>query len=126
MFRNYILRLTLTNFVCSRVIDIENEDGVSERGVFIPLDINGLHVTDRGNVSSHFFVTERMRTAIDGGTHYVKMKINKDALNRMNELGYENPYVGDMRPTSIKPSYQSEFSKTGGRVKSSDYFNDKE
>lgn len=126
MFKNYTLRILLTNFLGSRVMDIENQDGIMERGVFIPLDINGLHETDRGNVAFYAFVTERMTACIDGSSHYVKLKMNADSLKRINEMGYETPYIGNMRPSNIKPSYQTDYIKNVAKVKASEYFNNKE
>lgn len=123
MFKNYTMRLLLTNFIGSRVIDFENEDGISEKGVFIPLDMNGLHETNRGNVAAHFFVTERMTATRDGSSHYVKLKMPKESLERINSLGFETPFVGSMRYSSIKPSYQIDYEKGGGKVRIKDYFN---
>ncbi len=126
MFKNYTLRLLLTNFLGSRVMDVENQDGISEKGVFIPLDMNGLHETDRGNVAFYAFVTERMTACIDGSSHYIKLKLKKDVLQKANELGYDTPFLGSMRPSNIQPSYQLDYIKSGGRVKASDYFNNNE
>ena len=123
MFSNYTLRLVLTNFLGSRVIDFENEDGISEKGVFIPFSLNGLHETERGNVSAHFFVTERLTACRDGSSHYVKMKMSKDSLSYINNLGYETPYVGSMRPSNIKPSYQVDCERNNGKVNIAKYFN---
>lgn len=124
MFNNYTLRILLTNFLGSRVMDVENQDGIMERGVFIPMDMNGLHETNRGNVAFYAFVTERMTACLDGSSHYIKLKMNADSLKRINDMGYETPFIGSMRPSSIKPSCQLEYMKSGGRVKSSDYFNE--
>lgn len=123
MFKNYTMRLLLTNFIGARVIDFENEDGISEKGVFIPFEMNGLHETERGNVAAHFFVTERMTATKDGSSHYVKLKMPKEYLDRLNNLGYETPFVGSMRHSSIKPSYQIDYEKGGGKVRIKDYFN---
>lgn len=115
--------MVLTNFIGSRVIDFENEDGISEKGVFIPFDMNGLHETERGNVAAHFFVTERMTATRDGSSHYVKLKMPKESLDRINNLGFETPFVGSMRPSSIKPSYQLDYEKGAGKVRIKEYFN---
>ena len=123
MFKNYTMRMVLTNFIGSRVIDFENEDGISEKGVFIPFDMNGLHETERGNVAAHFFVTERMTATRDGSSHYVKLKMPKESLDRINNLGFETPFVGSMRPSSIKPSYQLDYEKGAGKVRIKEYFN---
>ena len=123
MFKNYTMRMVLTNFIGSRVIDFENEDGISEKGVFIPFDMNGLHETERGNVAAHFFVTERMTATRDGSSHYVKLKMPKESLDRINNLGFETPFVGSMRPSSIKPSYQLDYEKGVGKVRIKEYFN---
>lgn len=122
---NYLLRIALTNFLGSRVMEVEDQEGMMQKGVFIPFDMNGLHETERGNVSAYFFVTERMTASVDGSSHFVKMKMKKEALDKINELGYQTPYVGDMRPSTFKPMYQIDYLNSGGRVKQSDYFNDK-
>lgn len=124
MFKNYTLRILLTNFLGARVMDIENQDGIMERGVFIPLDMNGLHETNRGNVAFHAFVTERITACVDGSSHYIKLKMNSDALKKINDMGYETPFIGSMRPSSLKPSYQLDYMNGGLKVKASDYFND--
>ena len=124
MFKNYTMRMVLTNFIGSRVIDFDNEDGIIEKGVFIPFDMNGLHETERGNVAAHFFVTERMTATKDGSSHYIKLKMPKESLDRINDLGFETPFVGSMRPSSIKPSYQLDYEKGGGKVRIKDYFNE--
>ena len=123
MFKNYTMRMVLTNFIGSRVIDFENEDGISEKGVFIPFDMNGLHETEKGNVAAHFFVTERMTATRDGSSHYVKLKMPKESLDRINNLGFETPFVGSMRPSSIKPSFQLDYEKGAGKVRIKEYFN---
>lgn len=125
MFKNYTLRLLLTNFLGSRVMDLENQDGIIERGVFIPMDMNGLHETSRGNVAAHFFVTERLTASKDGSSHYIKLKMPKESLERINNLGYETPFVGSMHPSYIKPSCQKDYDKNNVRVRASEYFNDK-
>ena len=91
MFKNYTMRLVLTNFIGSRVVDFENEDGISEKGVFIPFEMNGLHETERGNVAAHFFVTERMTATKDGSSHYVKLKMPKEYKDFLDKKGI--PYT---------------------------------
>lgn len=122
---NYILRLRLTQFLGSRVIDVENDDGFTEKGVFIPLEINGFNVTAKGNVNAYAFVTERMTASVDGTTHYLKLKTKADALKRMNELGYTTPYIGEMKPSRIMPNFQKACLENNVFVKAKNYSNTK-
>lgn len=116
-FKNYVLRLKLLSFIGSKIVEIENDEGFMEKGVFIPLDINGLHVTDRGNVSLYAFVTERLAAAKNGTSHYLRMKISREALQKLYDLGYENPYIGEMKPSFSTPKYQIDYFSRIERVK---------
>ena len=43
---NYEMRMKLTKFIGSRIIESEDENNVIERGVFIPIDKNCLFETE--------------------------------------------------------------------------------
>lgn len=113
---NYNLTFNLTKFLGSRVVDMENQDGFMERGVFIPLDMNGLHVTKRGNVNAYAFVSERMGISVDGSSHYLRLKVPQEALKEINKLGYELPYIGCMKPFNHTTKYQYDKMKERAHV----------
>lgn len=125
MPNNYLLRFSLTSFIGSRVMEVENDEGFMEKGIFIPFEINGLHTTNRGNVSAYCFVTERMTASIDGSSHYLKMKLSKAVLDRINELGYDTPFMGCMKPSHFTPTYQLDYLKSAQRVSATEYFKEK-
>lgn len=117
MATNYTLRLRLMQLLGSRVIDVENADGFMEKGVFIPLELNGLSVTKHGNVALYAYVTERMAATRDNSTHYLKLKLNRDSLKKINELGYSLPFIGEMTPSKASPKHQRDFYSNDERVK---------
>lgn len=103
---NYTMRLALTKFLGSRVVEIEDADGVMEQGIFIPLAMNGMHVTNKGNVNAYAFVNERMTVSVDGSSHYIRLNIPPQYLKEVNKLGYELPYIGELKPHNHIPKYQ--------------------
>lgn len=106
---NYEISIKLTNFINSEVISYDNGDGLEKRGVFIPLDDNGISVTDRGHVYCRAFVAERTFQAVDKSTHYIKQKVAKKHVEKLKSMGYEVPYLGSMHPSYH--SYNAENNK---------------
>lgn len=99
---NYILNLKLNSFIDSRIVEVEDNEGVMEKGIFIPIDKNGLRVTDRGNVRCYAFVNENQTYTHEKQTHYVRLKGSKAWVEHLKDLGYESPYIGYMRPNKWK------------------------
>lgn len=124
MATNYTLRLRLMQLLGSRVIDVEDADGIMEKGVFIPLEMNGLHVTNKGNVALYAYVTERMAATRDNSTHYLKLKVTKDKLKKLDELGYSLPFIGEMTPSNVMPKHQRDYYNSDERVKVDNSFYD--
>lgn len=117
-FANYTMRLNLTGFIGSRIEDVENADGIMERGVFIPIEDNALYEDPKTHhVLCEAFVTAKQTFAADGKTHYIKQKVPTGHVRRIDELGYKVPTLGNMwLNTKYRPSFQSEYTG-GGRVK---------
>lgn len=103
---NYNLTFALTKFLGSRVVEMEDQEGFMERGIFIPLDMNGLHVTKKGNVNAYAFVSERMGVSVDGSSHYIRLKVPQESLKAIKKLGYELPFIGSMTPMNHTTKYQ--------------------
>lgn len=108
---NYLAKIKLSNYINSRVIEVENDDGEREKGIFIPIDINGLFLTPRNQVISWMFVNEKLNETGDGFSHYLKMKTNSKHLDYINALGYTTPYIGVMRSCSFSTKYHDTYSK---------------
>jgi hypothetical protein len=89
---NYEMRLKLTKFIDSRIIENEDSNGVYERGVFIPIDKNCLYETEQGDILLSAFVTENMimpNSNRQPVSHIVKQKISKNHLQKLKDLGYK-------------------------------------
>lgn len=108
-FANYTMRLNLTGFIGSRVENVENADGVVERGIFIPIDDNALYEDPRTHhILCEAFVTAKTTYASDGKTHYIKQKVPVYHVSKLDELGYKVPTLGHLwMNTSYKPKFQN-------------------
>ena len=117
-YANYVLKLSLTKFLGARVCDVENENGEMEQCVCIPLDRNNLKKNPNGHVSVYLFMAKTLTANLYGWTHYLKMKLDPNFIKKINELGLDNPFLGNAKLKSyvaFKDAYDKKF------VKSSDY-----
>jgi hypothetical protein len=94
---HYLGNIRLTGFLESRIIEDETNDGRRQKGVFIPLEINGLKLYHDMSVYAPVYIMQR-RIPHKGTTHYIRQKVSKDHLRQLEELGIELSYLGDMRP----------------------------
>lgn len=106
---NYLAKFKLSNYINSRVMEITNDDGELEKGIFIPIEINGLFLTPRNQVISWIFVNERLHDTGDGYSHYMKMKTDKKHVEYLDNMGYSTPYVGVMRSCSFSTKYHETY-----------------
>ena len=119
---NFLVKLKLSSFLNSRVIDVEDDDGVREKGIFIPIEINNLFLSTRNTVIAWMFATKKFSCPIDDMTHYLKLKVSKTHVDKLKRLGFEPPYLGGMRKTNIYTGYQMKYKKKEPkRVKIQDY-----
>ena len=117
-YANYVLKLSLTKFLGARVCDVENENGEMEQCVCIPLDRNNLKKNPNGHVSVYLFMAKTLTANLYGWTHYLKMKLDPNFIKKINELGLDNPFLGNAKLKSyvaVKDAYDKKF------VKASDY-----
>jgi hypothetical protein len=113
-YANYVLKLSLTKFLGARVCNVENEHGEMEECVCIPLDRNNLKKNPKGHVSVYLFMTKTFVSNIFGWTHYLKMKLDPNFIKKINELGFDNPFLGNAKSSNYivyKNSYESKFVK---------------
>lgn len=106
MAQNYEMRVKLSNFIDSRIVELEDDNGVMEKGIFIPIDKNALYVNEHKNVYFSAFVTEKMSNTGDNASHYLKQKTNKEHIKFLNDLGYKAPHLGSMWEKNYNPKFQ--------------------
>lgn len=104
---NYTLRLKLSAFMGSRVVELENREGVMEKGIFIPIGPNGVwHHRKSNTVHANCFVNELSFPTTSGASHYVLPKIPKTEIDKLHGLGYKVAVIGELYPTlGYKPEY---------------------
>lgn len=117
-----VMKIVLTSFLGARLDTVLDEDGKEELCVCIPIDRNNLKVGTTGKVSAYAFVNKTRNANRYGWTHYLKMKYNINFVKKINELGYDAPYIGNIKPASFvihKKGYQNTLK--GQKVKVTDY-----
>lgn len=94
---DYILRLNLTSFIGSRIVEVEDEDEHLERGVFIPIERNVLYEDEKShNIMCEAFVNKLYHKSQDNRTHSVKQKAPMAHVERLKNLGFDTPKLGGM------------------------------
>lgn len=81
----------------AEIIDHETVDGGIVRGVFIPLEENGLRYYVRGNNLSYFMDITECRPNPEGYTHNIKPYVRKADRQAFRER-YGTVYVGKLKP----------------------------
>lgn len=120
MPNNYELNLNLSKFIDARIVENMDSAGVNELGIFIPLAKNDLKQF-RGMVYVNAFVTEKMYDTGDNKSHYIKQKVSKAHIEKLNSLGYKTPYLGSLRvQKGYLPQFQQDEKYQQGRVKKID------
>lgn len=117
-----VLKIVLTSFLGSRVEDVEDCEGNMEKCVCIPIDRNNLNVGQTGKVTAYAFVVKTRNANRFGWTHYLKMKAHPNFVKKVRELGYDVPYLGNIKPAeyiSYNKNYRNAVS--GGKVKVEEY-----
>lgn len=119
-----VLRIVLTAFFGARIAEVEDENGNMEKCVCIPLDRNGLKVTKKHNVSAYAFVNKTINANRFGWTHYLKLKVATKLMQKMKGLGYEIPYIGNIKPASHAYWVDPNIRRKSIFVKTEDYNGD--
>lgn len=84
----------LTNFIGSRLEILENEDGVREECVIIPIDRNHLRRTNKKHVYCVAFVNQAHGDIGYNATHNIFQKLPYDVVKELNQMGYKSIYLG--------------------------------
>lgn len=117
-----VMKIVLTSFLGARVETVLDEEGNEEQCVCIPIDRNNLRIGRTGKVSAYAFVNKTRNANRYGWTHYLKLKYNTNFVKKVNEMGFDIPYIGNIKPANYiinKGSYQRMMN--GQKVKASDY-----
>ena len=118
---NYEMRMKLTKFLGSRIIENEDENGLMERGVFIPIDKNCLFETETGDVLVAAFVNENMLSPQgnkNNVSHVIKQKTNAKHAQKLKDLGYKSSLtLGTMFLSKPRFNNYKEQGASGRRVR---------
>jgi hypothetical protein len=106
---NYEGMIKLSNFIGSKIIEVDDGDGHKEWCLAIPMDRNGLVETKNHNVYCKVFINEQAYDTGRGNTHYLRQKTNDSHRKQLESLGYDTPYLGTMRPSNHKLAYQEKY-----------------
>ena len=125
--KNFVIKLNLIKFIDSRIVEIDGIDGDRERGLFIPLDKNGLEIYKHNNgvYIKAFANVSTVASQNWNSTHYIVLSPTKKQEKKMKELGYKMPIIGSMGLIKSKKhnsfwSNKDIYSDTN-RVKNKDY-----
>lgn len=119
---NGVEKITLTAFFGARIEELQNENGKVEKCVCIPIERNGLCIGRSGKVNAYAFVNKTKNADRGEWTHYLKMKMPLSLVRKYNDLGYNIPYLGNIKPKNYiihKNAYNE--AKNKGYVNKKDY-----
>lgn len=108
---NYEGTIKFTNFIGARVQEIEDDDGIVEECIVIPIEKNGFKKSRYNNVYCQLFINESRYSNTFLDSHYFRLRVDKEHCKRMEELGFKSPFVGSMKPTKFKYNQKSGESK---------------
>ena len=109
------MTINLMAFIGSKVIEVEDENGVLEEGVFVPIAKNELYKS-HGRVYFGAFITEKTYNTGDTKIHYIKQRVSKEHLAKLTSLGYKCPFLGSTYKTAYTPMFQVDDSKRFGII----------
>lgn len=105
-----VMKFVLTSFFGAHIEDVMNEYGDMEKCVCIPLDRNELRVGSTGKVNAYAFVVKTMNANQYGWTHFLRLKSSPGFSQKMKDLGYKMPYIGNLKPSN-RIAYKDEYKK---------------
>lgn len=102
---NYEIMLHLSSYIDSKIIEVENDEGELEEGIFIPIAKNAISIDPSTKfVTSWCYVTAK---PFKSWSHYLKMKVDKNTREQILKLGMKPPYMGYMRVNrSLTPYFR--------------------
>lgn len=99
MATNYKLKIDLAKLCGTQVIDVQGK-----KSVVIPVDDNGIFISQRGAVYLDFNIRES-REVKYGQTHFAKVSVNKKTFATMSNEAKDalKNVVGNMSPDEYNP-----------------------
>lgn len=95
------LAINLSKLHGSRIIEQYDEDGYVERGIFIPLDRNGLYEGKNKCVVIYAFLNYNNRYPNEE-SYQVLQSVRKDFAQKLKDLGYDKTVLGYLRDVKSK------------------------
>lgn len=114
---NYKIRINLTSFLGGKIVHLDNDDGIPEKGVFIPIERNGLFVNADKKVIATCFANESYTLSEKNMSHYIALQVPRSQLEKLKSMGYEPPKLGGMYPANGFALNQKAINGRSGRVK---------
>jgi hypothetical protein len=87
------------------IMDAKRKDGTSVKGIFIPIEANGLFHSDKGNVYVDFVAREIPAEKRKGkDTHMVSQSVDKEVYDALRAQQKYPPTIGNMTIGSFEPA----------------------
>ena len=103
----YEMTFYLSNFIGSRVVTQEDENGNLEEGLFIPIERNAL-IRAKHNKYLTWGLVQELDVPLFGFSHRVMHKTNPAHVKKLQEQGMEVACIARMKPTNFyhrKPKF---------------------
>lgn len=95
--KGYYVTVKLTEIHGATITEMEDDEGRSVRGVFIPFKGSGVLVTPKKNVLATFKM-EACQLPSSHHSHLLTQVVDADVLRERRRLGYREGFVGFARP----------------------------
>ncbi len=95
-FNVYRGTIKLTKLIDARIINEEDDNGILERGIFIPIDKNGLYVKNEDVFLTMFFFPT-IKYSMRGVCHFIAQYVSASHYDKLKSLGYRTPLLGYLK-----------------------------
>ena len=95
-FNVYKGSINLCKFLDARVIVDEDDNGIAEKGIFIPIEKNNLYTRD-GNVYLSLFIFPTIKAKFKAVSHFITQYVSASHYDKLKSLGYRAPFLGYMK-----------------------------
>lgn len=93
----FYITVRLSDLQGATITSVENDEGVEERGLFLPFRESGLTVTSKKNVL--LVCKAELAQVASKYTHVLTQVCGKDVWDERRRLGFKQSLVGHMRPS---------------------------
>lgn len=92
----YRVKLDLLRYIDSRIIEVEDELGDMEEGIFIPFAKNDIVVVNREKCISYATAIRYTKRKVKKITYYIKLRFKKSIFEKNRSEGLLTPEIGSM------------------------------